>query len=252
MQPEAVTVCVGYADFLREVAALNRPHFVRWVVVTTPEDEETRAVCRASSIDCVTTRDFARNGADFGKGFGIERGLSHLQGRGWVLHLDADIALPADFQQVVEDAHLDAAHLYGVDRLNVTGYDAWKRVKARGLWCRPSAWAVELDRPDCKLGARVANTRHGWTPIGFFQLWHGSESNWREFPAKRYPDHHGTAARTDVQMALQWDRRQRTLIPELLVWHLESEAAAMGANWKGRKTARFGPPPTAARPLSYS
>lgn len=46
-------------------------------------------------------------------------------------------------------------------------------------------------------------------------------------------------------MALQWDRRKRALIPELLVAHLESEAAPTGANWEGRTTARFGPQPQA-------
>ena len=74
-----------------------------------------------------------------------------------------------------------------------------------------------------------------------FQLWHGDSSNWSGAPAKRYPLIHGTAARTDVAHALHWDRQQRIHIPELLVWHLESEPASMGANWKGRKTARFGP-----------
>ena len=42
-----------------------------------------------------------------------------------------------------------------------------------------------------------------------------------------------TAARTDVQFALLWDRRDRVLIPELVVFHLEPEAAPMGANWNG-------------------
>ncbi len=58
---------------------------------------------------------------------------------------------------------------------------------------------------------------------------------------RRYPLHHGDAARTDVQFALQWDRRHRQLLPEVIVLHLESEPAEQGANWKGRTTRPFGP-----------
>ena len=58
---------------------------------------------------------------------------------------------------------------------------------------------------------------------------------------RHYPLQHGDAARTDVQFALQWDRRNRQILPEVIVLHLESEASALGANWKGRTTPRFGP-----------
>src|SRR5438132_4131231 len=102
MRIEAVTICVNYADFLRAVAPFNLPHLDRWVIVTTPEDEETRTACRACSLECVTTNDFQRDGDPFAKSRGIERGLAHIEGRDWILHLDADIALPADFQAVLE------------------------------------------------------------------------------------------------------------------------------------------------------
>ncbi len=159
-----------------------------------------------------------------------------------MLHLDADIVLPHDFHQVIEEAHLDEQCIYGCDRLNVTGWDAWQRVKANGLWARNSPWAVDLYRPDTTIGTRVANQGHGFTPIGFWQMWSARSSIWRDFHMRRYPAVHGSAARSDVQHSLQWDRRKRVLIPELLVWHLESEASAMGVNWKGRKSTRFGPP----------
>jgi hypothetical protein len=240
MRIEAITVCVNYADFLNQVARHNLPHFDRWVVVTKPDDKATRDACRRFSLECITTQDFDRSG-DFAKSRGIERGLAHLEGTDWLLHLDADIALPADFREVLRDAHLAEDALYGCDRLNVTGWDAWKRIEAAGLWSRTNHWFVPIDRADCKLGARVCNNRHGYTPIGYFQLWHGDSYNWRGAPAKRYPLTHGTAARTDVAHALHWDRRQRILIPELLVWHLESGRSNMGVNWHGRCTPQFGP-----------
>lgn len=57
---------------------------------------------------------------------------------------------------------------------------------------------------------------------------------------------HNDAARTDVQFGLLWDRGRRALVPELIVLHLESEDAATGANWSGRKTRPFGRAVTAA------
>jgi glycosyltransferase involved in cell wall biosynthesis len=240
---EAVTVCVNYADYLVEAAPFNVPHLSRWIIVTTPQDEETRQVCRRFGLECITTEEHRRDNGAFGKGRLIHRGVSALRGGDFILQLDADIVLPTDLQTLLDEAHLDSAHVFGCDRLNVTGFDAWQRVKAGGLLCRSNPWAVELHRPDCRLGTRVANRGHGYTPIGYFQLWHGSASNWRDFVSKPYPFQHGTAARTDVMHSLQWDRRQRTLIPELLVWHLESEPAEMGANWAGRRTKRFGPRP---------
>ena len=191
---EAVSVCVGYADFLREVAPFNRPLLDRWIVVTTPQDEETRAVCGACSIECVVTDEDKRDGT-FSKGRLIDRGFALLDGRNWMLCLDADVVLPHDFNQVLADAHPDEAAIHGCDRLNVMGYDAWQRVKAAGLWCRSNPWAVHLDRPDTAPGTRVANHGHGYTPIGFFTLWHGDASIWRSSHTRRYPHQHGTAAR---------------------------------------------------------
>jgi hypothetical protein len=78
-------------------------------------------------------------------------------------------------------------------------------------------------------------------PIGFFQLFHGTALVHGGYHQRSYPVHHGDAARTDVQFALQWDRRDRSLVPELIVLHLESEKAGVGANWRGRTTVPFGP-----------
>jgi hypothetical protein len=240
---EAVTVSVNYGDFLRAVAPYNRPLLDRWIVVTQPQDEETRQVCRDHAIECLLTEDFTTFGG-FAKARGINRGLNLLEGDGLLLHLDADIALPYDFKQCLENAAIDPTCIYGCDRLCVTGYKAWQRVRAAGLHAREHGWLVEKHRPDTWVGGVPAGPDTGYAPIGFFQLWGGPETlTWR-FPHKRYPERHGNAARTDVQFSLQWDRRRRLFLPEVVVFHLESENAAMGANWHGRKTARFGPPPS--------
>lgn len=239
---EAVSVCVGYGDFLRAVAPFNRPLLDRWVVVTTPDDEETKKVCRDHSIECVVTKDFDLD-PPFAKAQGINRGLGMLRGDGWLLHIDSDICLPFDTRQCLEDAQLRKGAIHGALRMNVVGWDQWCKVKEQGLYSREGGWLVEFQkRPGLGIGGLPAGPQTGWLPVGYFQMWSGNETLTWGFPKKFYPETHGNAARTDVQFASQWDRRDRVLIPELVVFHLESEAGPMGINWKGRKSKRFEPP----------
>ena len=93
-----------------------------------------------------------------------------------------------------------------------------------------------------EVGARWASPNQGWCPIGYFQLWHADADEFISFQHRAYPERHGEASRTDTQHPLQWDRRLRELLGEVIVVHLESEESPMGANWHGRKTKRFGPP----------
>lgn len=60
---------------------------------------------------------------------------------------------------------------------------------------------------------------------------------------------HTEADRTDVLFAAQWPRAKRALLPEVAVYHLESEPADQGTNWGGRRTARFGVEPDQDRPV---
>ena len=210
------------------------------VIVTEPTDHETLAVCREFSLEPFLTEDIRRTG-EFCKAVGINRGLDQLVGDGWLLHLDADIALPFDLRQCLNKAGLDKSCIYGCNRLCVTGWQNWQTVKGQGLHSRVNGWLAETKREGAWVGGVPAGPDNGYAPIGFFQLWGGQQGqDWR-LPKHRYPEQHGNAARTDVQFAWQWDRPKRISIPELLVFHLESIDARMGVNWKGRKSARFGP-----------
>lgn len=244
MNLEAVTVCIGYGDFLAETARHNAQHFSRWVVVTEPADEETREVCRRYSLDCLLSHD-GRRGGEFAKGRLVERALHHLSRDGWRLHLDADVALPARTRMLLEAAHLDPACVYGCDRLLVRSWEEWQRLQASGFLHAHHDYHNRLTFPvGVSLGSRWVDHRHGYVPIGFFQLWSGEADHYRGTRSRPYPHQHGDACRSDVQFGLQWDRRHRLLLPELVVIHLESERAKLGANWKGRTTRRFGPPTT--------
>ncbi len=237
---EAVTVCVNYSDFLAETIAQNRQHLDRWIIVTSPDDHATLNLCHERNLEVVTTRDFYRSGEPFNKGRAVERGLAMLSHRDWLLHLDADIALPGDFRESLVNADLDPEDIHGADRILVRGWDAWQKLKAAGHPRR--GWNCIVSTREHPIGARWADSRFGYVPIGFFQLWHESADHRHGIRLRRYPDNHQNAARADVKFALQWDRRHRTLLPEVFVAHLESTAAAIGANWTGRTTPPFGPP----------
>lgn len=239
----AVTVCLGYDDFLRETVRWNARHFDQWTIVTRPDDKKTREICRQFKLHCLTTRDDTRDG-EFSKGRLVERGLQHLPAESWIVHMDADIVLPTSFRHDLHRAHLEPEKIYGIDRIMVPGWEAWQQLQASN-WLNgvhnghPHAVVFPRGYP---IGARWAGS-DGYVPIGFFQMWHriAGEEEWRGARVKSYPLNHGKACRTDVQHALSWDRRDRAVIPEILAAHLESEAAPVGTNWRGRRTARFGP-----------
>lgn len=251
MRLEAVTVCIGYGDFLAASAPWNAHQFDKWTVVTAPDDRETRDVCRRFGIHCVLSHEHLRHGAKFNKGRLVERGLHHCSAGAWRVHIDADVVLPARLRHYLDHAHLDESCIHGADRIMVRSWEQWLKLQASG-WLvgttRRYPYSVEL--PDgFSIGARWSSPEAGFTPIGFFQLWHAQEDEYHGARVKPYPQHHGTACRSDVQHSLQWDRRKRVLIPELFVVHLESESAKNGTNWNGRKTKRFGPSGKAMSPL---
>ncbi len=245
-----VQVCVGYADFLVETLPLNRIHAFHMVVVTVPSDTDTREICRRHRVQCLVTEDVSRDG-EFSKGRMIERGLQHLPAEGWILHLDADIVLPGRFRHDLARAHLEPEKLHGFDRFNVQGWDKWQKLKASGWLFDPYSGHPHTvaPPPGYELGARWAG-QDGWVPIGFAQLWNRKlgEEEWRGARVRGYPVNHGGACRSDVQHSLQWDRRDRVLVPEIFVAHLESEGAATGINWKGRRSVPFGPSARGGKP----
>ncbi len=247
MRIEAVTVSIGYGDILAETVAQNVHLLDDLVVITTADDAETREVCRKHSLHHVLTEDHVRGG-DFNKGRLIQKAFDQISRDDWVLHIDADIVLPRRFRDLLDWAHPDEKCIYGADRCNVIGWDAWQRIKAGGGWSNHSYTNLLRFHPDHAPLARWASKLCGWVPVGYFQLFHGSQMVSRGQHIKRYPYHHGDAARSDVQFARQWDRRFRQILPEVICLHLESEAAKLGANWCGRTTKRFGPPISPAKP----
>jgi hypothetical protein len=230
---EAVITSVGYGDFLRWTLPFCRTVFDRLVVVTSPEDRQTPRACAVWNVECLESHAFHQDGAAFAKGKGINAGLEALALDDWVVHLDADIALPAHARAAFERAQLDPACVYGIDRVDCKGFDRWVDFLCEGdpqilydLMVAPGPFGFSF---------RVLRPAFdGWVPIGFFQMWHPGATGIR-----RYPEYHTDAARGDVLFAAHWPRSRRQLIPEVLAYHLESERAPVGTNWSGRRTKPF-------------
>jgi hypothetical protein len=233
MKLEAVITCVNYSDFLAHTLPVNRAMFDRMVVVTGYEDKETQRVCEYWHVECVKTEAFGSHRGEFAKGAGINEGLARLPLDGWAVHMDADIMVPPMTRNLISQASLDPACIYGCDRFIVPNFAAWEKFVHKPRLVNENRSWVHLDA--FPLGVRVAiDSYGGYIPIGFFQMWNPAVSGFT-----RYPEGHKTAAREDAQFATQWPRSARHLIPELVVYHLESEKAAMGANWAGRTTKPF-------------
>jgi hypothetical protein len=238
---------------LGETLRENLPLVDHVVVVTSPEDGETQEVCQRHSVPFVMTQDHLRHGTAntevfggnmFNKGRLIRRGFDQISAKDWILHLDADVVLPRQFRRLLEVANLDPECIYGADRQDVKGWNQWQKLKGSvGPWDNHAHENAHWFHPYFPIGSRWVSSIHGFAPIGFFQLFHGRAILRGGHHIRNYPIHHGNAARSDVQFALQWDRNQRLIVPELVVLHLCSENAAMGANWNGRSTKRFCPWP---------
>jgi hypothetical protein len=242
MRVEVVTVSIGYGDFLAATLPENLPLVDNLVVITSEDDEETRAVCRHHNVHHVLSDDFKRGGP-FNKARLINRAFDQLGGQDWILHLDADIVLPRQFRNMLDWGHIDPRCLYGADRHRIAGFDKWQAFRRNpGYWDNHAHEMGQWFHPELPVASRLVSSMHGYTPIGAFQLFHGSQLIQHKMHLRKYPETHGDAARTDQQFALQWDRRFRVLLPEVICLHLESDDAGHGSNWAGRTTSRFGPP----------
>ena len=158
------------------------------------------------------------------------------------MHLDADVVLPQKFRRMADWAHLDESFIYARRPLQCDWLGKLAVAQAaRGVVGQPRSFMCALVPPKFPVGSRWVSDIHGYVPCGFFQLFHGSELTQGGYHVKRYPFHHGDAARTDIQFGLQWDRQSRQVLPEIICLHLESEEGKIGINWEGRKTKRFGP-----------
>lgn len=238
MKIEAVIVSVNYGDFLAWTLPTTRHCFEGLVVVTHPTDRHTVQVCAHYNVKCIQTDQFYHDNVAFDKAAGINYGLEALSLSDWVVHLDADIALPPRAREMIHMANLEPDCIYGIDRMMCPTFEEYAAYLTEPEVMHDDEVFVKFNAFEA--GVRIARLEpggQGYVPIGFFQLWNAGATG-----IKDYPDRHGTASRTDMLHALRWPRAKRHLIPEIVGVHLDSEASAHAANWRGRVTAPFGIP----------
>jgi hypothetical protein len=232
----AVVVCDQYSDFLRITLPANKHIFDRIVVVTSYEDKATQRICEYNHVEVVRTDKTESRKGHFCKGAAINDGLRHVYGQmevNWMVHLDGDIVLPPQTRILLERMRLNQEMIYGIDRFNVKGCEAWDRFNEVPRLQHECDAYIHLDA--FPMGTRIMSaSAGGYIPIGFFQMWSPAISG-----IDLYPEGHTDAGREDMLFAKLWPRSRRHLLPEIVGYHLESEDASMSSNWKGRKTAPF-------------
>jgi len=231
---EAVTVCIGFDDYLDVTLALNHPHLDTMIVVTSHDDRKTQLVAQKHGAICVQSDLFKKNGRHFNKGAAINAGMDHFQYHGWRIHLDADIVLPDNFRRILfNHSHLDQSAIYGADRVDVIGRETLRQLR-NAIEAEPQhAWSCFVAaRHSQPISPRYVDPLRGYVPIGYFQLWNARTQ-------KNYPFSLGSAAHDDVMFAAQWPAGYRRHLPTAIVYHLCSHAPQLGENWDGRKQPRF-------------
>lgn len=194
---EAVTVSINYAGYLVHCIGQNAAILDHWIVVTSAEDQRTRRLCRRyRNIRVVLTAVPYHLGVAFPRSRMINEGFAHLQGGGWVVHLDSDILLPTDTRTYLESASLDPACMYGPEfrwLLNQRG----KRV------------GVQEADPDFN--------------IGYFQMFHHS----RLAP---YPESSDDVSQDDMAFNRHWRRSRRLKLTGFAPSHF----GPVMTHWSGR------------------
>ena len=119
--------CVSYAGRLaRGLARWEEADDV--LVVTEPDDLETRRLCAEAGVACLGTWVFRADGAAFNKAAALDAGLAVLDkvaraevlSRRWVLLADADVEPPRGWRAVVE-AGAEPGFLLGARRVQEGG-----------------------------------------------------------------------------------------------------------------------------------
>jgi hypothetical protein len=238
MKLQVVTVSVNYSDFLVHTIEQNKRLFDRWIIVTDTKDTITKQLCDKHGVTCIQTDVFYENGGIFNKYAGVNEGLKYVDDDAWVLFLDSDIYLHKETRRLLEQLQLEKDCAYGMDRLNVYGYNEWMDYKSREDILKEN-WM--LMTRDLDFGARLVHHYggpgdngkfRGWRPLGYFQLVHRSAFD-------KYSQNSIGADHCDLEFIKKWPRNKRILIPELYVIHLESVNAKWGSNWYGRKSKPF-------------
>lgn len=223
----AIIVCVDFADLLAITLPYNRRHFDKVRVVTTADDEATRAVARDNGALVHLTGAFYRDGADFNKWLALEEGLEALGREGWLCILDADVLLP-------KTARMTPG---GQDSLDLSGPGITEGCSVR---LRPGHLCSPLRRMCPEIPASAPAEDTWWQyPVhrniaewaGYCQIFHASDPVLGPAPWHETDWRHAGGADSFFQAKWPLSRKMR---PPFDALHL----GPAGENWCGRVTRR--------------
>lgn len=222
-----IVPCVEYDDYLD----LTLPRNLRVLsdaavtVVTTPQDAPTRAVCERHGARCMTTDAFHADGATFAKGRATNAALRQIHEEApdaWILMLDADIVLPADFAAWRARVVLNPGALYYARR-----------------WLLPSRDDIPAALAHFDSGRPFApTTKHNTKPWGYFQLWSFRSQLQRDRAGDWYPAASHDAGTDDTIFYRRYRDAGRLADSGLRTLHLP-HSIEQAQNWKGRVTPRL-------------
>lgn len=218
MYLEAIMICVNYADFLSLTLPYNIKHFDHIVVITSKDDIQTQKICKKNNITCVITNRLYERNDKFNKGKAINDGIKHLHRKEWVLITDADMMMPTNMRQELENKNLDSNLIYGTSRLICPSYKDWLLyLKNESVY---KNWKHQKRR--INIG------------VGFFQLININNSiiknrtNW-------YNEKYGHCGRSDRKFWRLFNNKAK--LKGIVPIHLGDDN--MGANWNGRTTPKW-------------
>lgn len=226
MHITCITVCVGYADYLRRTTYWNFGQFDKHLIVTSYQDNATVITAADHGMYTFISDAFYMSNATFNKAAAINHALVTLQPDDWVLFMDADILLPVDFRANLELEALDPEKLYYTHRGTVfrDGLDA-------------SLEALKL-KPELRYAEKHKVLHHGidTLPWGYFQLVNAKCSKLVNKKWAWMAAHHKSANEYDTEFMNMWPKSQHVLLPQKKFKVLHMGHGPRGQNWNGRVT----------------
>lgn len=204
-KPNAIMVCVDYADLLAITLPYNRHHFRDVMIVTSPSDVATQDLANRLGVGLYITDSFYAGGAVFNKWLALEYGLDFLGRDGWLCIMDADVLWP----KVLPEFRLEPGKLYTPFRRMFE--DVTQPIPEEADWAKYPRHRQE------KEFAGYSQIFHADDPALGVSPWH--ETNWR---------HAGGA---DSFFQAKWAPTNKVR-PPFDVLHL----GPAGQNWCGRAT----------------
>lgn len=206
-QIKGVVVCVKYDDLLAITLPRNVWHLSSCLVVTTKEDERTKAVVRSvPGCQIYETDAFTRHGATFNKSLAMEEAFDIVGRSGWIMVWDADVILPDQsplFSDVVP------GHLYSARRHVLNDARQWHD---RLSW---GSVPVHMDR----------------LFPGYFHLFHADDPALQRRPWYDVTFSH--AGGGDGYFQSRWADKDKVRFP----WNV-MHLGPIDTNWHGRVTDR--------------